>query len=167
MALGLGAGVPWVMCQQSDAPEEIVSAHTSLILPFPCFSLFVHYYFLHCTYNFFVWFCRLTPVMDFTVMVSSQILTGSQLFGLKIGMDGCLFDCFAIHLFKLLHFSQPELVFRSIKNKHYKFFYCRYAYWGGRVPHRPVKDNSFAVARFFQRGGSFHNYYMVIFTLII
>lgn len=24
MALGLGAGVPWVMCKQSDAPENIV-----------------------------------------------------------------------------------------------------------------------------------------------
>lgn len=35
------------------------------------------------------------------------------------------------------------------------------------MPHRPVEDNSFAVARFFQRGGSFHNYYMVIFTVII
>lgn len=26
MALGLGAGVPWVMCKQTDAPETIVSA---------------------------------------------------------------------------------------------------------------------------------------------
>jgi hypothetical protein len=25
-----------------------------------------------------------------------------------------------------------------------------------------VEDNAFAVARFFQRGGSFHNYYMVM-----
>ncbi len=24
MALGLGAGVPWVMCKQSDAPDNIV-----------------------------------------------------------------------------------------------------------------------------------------------
>lgn len=24
MALGLGAGVPWVMCKQTDAPENIV-----------------------------------------------------------------------------------------------------------------------------------------------
>lgn len=32
--------------------------------------------------------------------------------------------------------------------------------WGQPVPHRPVEDNAFAVARFFQRGGSFHNYYM-------
>lgn len=32
--------------------------------------------------------------------------------------------------------------------------------WGQAAPHRPVEDNAFAVARFFQRGGSFQNYYM-------
>jgi hypothetical protein len=37
----------------------------------------------------------------------------------------------------------------------------RFQNWGQPVPHRPVEDNAFAVARFFQRGGSFHNYYMV------
>ena len=37
----------------------------------------------------------------------------------------------------------------------------RFQNWGQAVPHRPVEDNAFAVARFFQRGGSFHNYYMV------
>jgi hypothetical protein len=26
MALGLGAGVPWVMCKQTDAPENIIDA---------------------------------------------------------------------------------------------------------------------------------------------
>lgn len=26
MALGLGAGVPWVMCRQTDAPYDIVSS---------------------------------------------------------------------------------------------------------------------------------------------
>ncbi|KAG6742697.1 hypothetical protein POTOM_053619 [Populus tomentosa] len=36
-----------------------------------------------------------------------------------------------------------------------------YTTWGGRLPHRPVEDLAFAVARFFQRGGSFQNYYMV------
>uniref|UniRef100_A0A6M2ELT5 Beta-galactosidase n=1 Tax=Populus davidiana TaxID=266767 RepID=A0A6M2ELT5_9ROSI len=35
-----------------------------------------------------------------------------------------------------------------------------YTTWGGRLPHRPVEDLAFAVARFFQRGGSFQNYYM-------
>ncbi|CAI9105117.1 OLC1v1003974C1 [Oldenlandia corymbosa var. corymbosa] len=32
--------------------------------------------------------------------------------------------------------------------------------FGGAVPHRPVEDIAFAVARFFQRGGTFQNYYM-------
>lgn len=37
----------------------------------------------------------------------------------------------------------------------------RYTSWGDRIPHRPTEDIAFAVARFFQRGGSFQNYYMV------
>lgn len=41
------------------------------------------------------------------------------------------------------------------------FWYVRYQDWGQSAPHRPVEDNAFAVARFFQLGGSFHNYYMV------
>ncbi|XP_042405295.1 beta-galactosidase-like [Zingiber officinale] len=32
--------------------------------------------------------------------------------------------------------------------------------FGGPVPHRPVEDLAFAVARFIQKGGSFVNYYM-------
>ncbi|CAM6119644.1 unnamed protein product [Calypogeia fissa] len=32
--------------------------------------------------------------------------------------------------------------------------------WGSHLPHRPVQDNAFAVARFYQRGGSYQNYYM-------
>ena len=38
----------------------------------------------------------------------------------------------------------------------------RYADWGGPLPHRPAEDSAFAVARFYQRGGSLQNYYMVI-----
>lgn len=30
------------------------------------------------------------------------------------------------------------------------------------MPFRPVEDLAFAVARFFQRGGTFQNYYMVL-----
>ncbi|XP_071716629.1 beta-galactosidase 10-like [Rutidosis leptorrhynchoides] len=32
--------------------------------------------------------------------------------------------------------------------------------FGGRNPHRPAEDVAFSVARFFQKGGSVHNYYM-------
>ncbi|KAJ0876170.1 putative beta-galactosidase [Helianthus annuus] len=28
MAVGLGAGVPWVMCEQADAPEYIVPSYS-------------------------------------------------------------------------------------------------------------------------------------------
>ncbi|ERN05588.1 hypothetical protein AMTRI_Chr12g267700 [Amborella trichopoda] len=32
--------------------------------------------------------------------------------------------------------------------------------WGGRDPHRPAEDVAYAVARFYQTGGTFQNYYM-------
>ncbi|KAL0663354.1 hypothetical protein Bca4012_100191 [Brassica carinata] len=32
--------------------------------------------------------------------------------------------------------------------------------WGGKNPHRTTEDVAFSVARFFQRGGTFNNYYM-------
>ncbi|KAG2324786.1 hypothetical protein Bca52824_007514 [Brassica carinata] len=32
--------------------------------------------------------------------------------------------------------------------------------WGGKNPHRTAEDVAFSVARFFQRGGTFNNYYM-------
>ncbi|KAL5976639.1 hypothetical protein ACLOJK_020972 [Asimina triloba] len=35
-----------------------------------------------------------------------------------------------------------------------------YTEFGGAVPHRPVEDLAFSVARFIQKGGSFVNYYM-------
>ena len=38
----------------------------------------------------------------------------------------------------------------------------RFLSFGGAVPFRPVEDLAFAVARFFQRGGTFQNYYMVL-----
>lgn len=34
MALGLGAGVPWVMCKQVDAPGSIVRPLACLMPPF-------------------------------------------------------------------------------------------------------------------------------------
>jgi hypothetical protein len=33
--------------------------------------------------------------------------------------------------------------------------------FGGAVPYRPTEDLAFAVARFYQRGGTMQNYYMV------
>lgn len=88
MAVGLGAGVPWVMCKQTDAPEYIIDACNG-------------------------YYC-----------------------------DG----------------------FKPNSNKKPIFWTENwdgwYTTWGGRLPHRPVEDLAFAVARFYQRGGSFQNYYM-------
>lgn len=41
------------------------------------------------------------------------------------------------------------------------FIANRFTAFGSPVPHRPVEDLAFAVARFIQKGGSFVNYYMV------
>jgi hypothetical protein len=38
----------------------------------------------------------------------------------------------------------------------------RFLSFGGAVPYRPVEDLAFAVARFYQLGGTFQNYYMVL-----
>ncbi|XP_061991633.1 beta-galactosidase 9 isoform X2 [Rosa rugosa] len=88
MALGLGAGVPWVMCKQVDAPGSIIDACNG-------------------------YYC-----------------------------DG----------YKSNSYNKPILWTEDWDGW--------YASWGGRLPHRPVEDLAFAVARFFQRGGSFQNYYM-------
>jgi len=37
----------------------------------------------------------------------------------------------------------------------------RFKNWGGRDPHRTAEDVAYSVARFFQTGGTFQNYYMV------
>ncbi|XP_024986389.1 beta-galactosidase 9 isoform X2 [Cynara cardunculus var. scolymus] len=88
MAVGLGAGVPWVMCRQTDAPENIIDA---------CNGYYCDGY---------------TPNSKKKPVIWTE------------NWDGW------------------------------------YTSWGGRLPHRPVEDLAFAVARFYQRGGSFQNYYM-------
>ncbi|XAR62547.1 Beta-galactosidase [Bertholletia excelsa] len=88
MATELGAGVPWVMCKQVDAPEYIIDACNG-------------------------YYC-----------------------------DG----------FKPNSYKKPTLWTENWDGW--------YTVWGGRLPHRPAEDIAFAVARFFERGGSFQNYYM-------
>ncbi|KAK8506257.1 hypothetical protein V6N13_100309 [Hibiscus sabdariffa] len=88
MALGLGAGVPWVMCKQTDAPGDIIDTCNN-------------------------YYC-----------------------------DG----------YKPNSPNKP-----TIWTEDWDGWYTT---WGGRLPHRPVEDLAFAVARFFQRGGSLMNYYM-------
>ncbi|PQQ04921.1 beta-galactosidase 8 [Prunus yedoensis var. nudiflora] len=89
MAVALDTGVPWVMCQQDDAPASVIS-----------------------TCNGF--YCdQWTP---------------------------------------------------KLPDKRPKMWTENWSGWflsfGGAVPQRPVEDLAFAVARFFQRGGTFQNYYM-------
>ncbi|OIW19190.1 hypothetical protein TanjilG_04933 [Lupinus angustifolius] len=88
MALSLGAGVPWVMCRQQDAPSDIIDT---------CNAYYCDGFKPNSNHKPIIW---------------------------TENWDGW------------------------------------YADWGERLPHRPVEDLAFAVARFFQRGGSFVNYYM-------
>ena len=39
---------------------------------------------------------------------------------------------------------------------------CRFQTFGESNPHRPPEDVAFAVARFFEKGGSVQNYYVVM-----
>lgn len=70
-------------------------------------------------------------------------------------------------VFRCYHFKGLFIMFYflQIYEEWFYFFFLlifwRYTKWGGRLPHRPAEDLAFAVARFFQRGGSFQNYYMV------
>ncbi|RZB84029.1 hypothetical protein D0Y65_032463 [Glycine soja] len=88
MATSLDTGVPWVMCQQADAPDPIIN-----------------------TCNGF--YCdQFTPNSN----------------------------------------TKPKMWTENWSGWFLPF--------GGAVPYRPVEDLAFAVARFFQRGGTFQNYYM-------
>ncbi|KAL5765826.1 hypothetical protein ACOSP7_016443 [Xanthoceras sorbifolium] len=88
MALSLNTGVPWVMCQQSDAPDPIINTCNGF----------------YCD-NF-------TPNSN----------------------------------------NKPKIWTENWSGWFLPF--------GGPVPYRPVEDLAFAVARFYQRGGTFQNYYM-------
>ncbi|CAI9117606.1 OLC1v1019017C1 [Oldenlandia corymbosa var. corymbosa] len=88
MAVGLNAGVPWIMCRQVDAPEYILDT------------------------------CNAYYCDGFRPNSPNKPVIWTE------DWDGW------------------------------------YTSWGGRIPHRPVEDIAFAVARFFQRGGSLMNYYM-------
>ncbi|KAI4334419.1 hypothetical protein L6164_019116 [Bauhinia variegata] len=88
MATSLDTGVPWVMCQQADAPNPIIN-----------------------TCNGF--YCdQFTPNSNQKPKMWTENWTGWFLS------------------------------------------------FGGAVPYRPVEDIAFSVARFYQRGGTFQNYYM-------
>ncbi|KAF5941962.1 hypothetical protein HYC85_019604 [Camellia sinensis] len=103
MATGLGAGVPWVMCKQVDAPGDVVNT---------CF-------------------------LSFGISVSSCYHTCNEYY-----CDG----------YKPNSYKKP-----TIWTENWDGWYME---WGGTWPHRPAEDLAFAVARFFERGGSFQNYYI-------
>ncbi|KAL7224940.1 hypothetical protein ACSBR1_026261 [Camellia fascicularis] len=88
MAISQNIGVPWIMCQESDAPEPMINTCNG-------------------------WYCdQFTPNRPSSPKMWTENWTG------------------------------------WFKN------------WGGLDPHRTAEDLAFSVARFFQTGGTFQNYYM-------
>ncbi|KAL0317452.1 UNVERIFIED_CONTAM: Beta-galactosidase 15 [Sesamum angustifolium] len=88
MANSLDIGVPWIMCQQNDAPTSVINTCNG-------------------------WYCdQFTPNNPNSPKMWTENWTG------------------------------------WFKN------------WGGKDPYRTAEDLAFSVARFFQLGGSFQNYYM-------
>ncbi|KAF3439717.1 hypothetical protein FNV43_RR17995 [Rhamnella rubrinervis] len=88
MAESLNVGVPWIMCQESDAPQPIINTCNG-------------------------WYCdQFTPNNPNSPKMWTENWTGW---------------------------------FKS---------------WGTKDPHRTAEDVAYAVARFFQTGGTFQNYYM-------
>ncbi|XP_023529881.1 beta-galactosidase 15-like isoform X2 [Cucurbita pepo subsp. pepo] len=88
MADSLKVGVPWIMCQQADAPEPMINTCNG-------------------------WYCdQFTPNNPNSPKMWTENWTGW---------------------------------FKS---------------WGGKDPHRTSEDLAFSVARFYQLGGTFQNYYM-------
>ncbi|KAI8017315.1 Beta-galactosidase 15 [Camellia lanceoleosa] len=89
MAISQNIGVPWIMCQESDAPEPMINTCNG-------------------------WYCdQFTPNRPNNPKMWTENWT------------------------------------RWFKN------------WGGLDPHRTAEDLAFSVARFFQTGGTFQNYYML------
>ncbi|KAK3035261.1 hypothetical protein RJ639_034698 [Escallonia herrerae] len=74
MALSQNIGVPWIMCQQFDAPEPVVAYKLEKFLSTLSIAL-------HC------FFCRSIHAIHFTVISSLQALQTRPKFGLKIGLD--------------------------------------------------------------------------------
>ncbi|CAK9171385.1 unnamed protein product [Ilex paraguariensis] len=88
MAQSMDIGIPWIMCQQNDAPQPMINTCNG-------------------------WYCdQFTPNSPNSPKMWTENWTGW---------------------------------FKS---------------WGGKDPHRTAEDVAFAVARFFQLGGTFQNYYM-------
>ncbi|KAJ6392875.1 hypothetical protein OIU77_022372 [Salix suchowensis] len=88
MAQSLDIGVPWIMCQQDDAPEPIISTCNG-------------------------WYCD--------------------------------------------QYQPPRSNIPKMWTENWTGWYKN---WGGKDPHRTAEDLAFAVARFYQLGGTFQNYYM-------
>lgn len=92
---------------------------------------------------------------------SPPILSRNPKCGQRIGQDG---KCLPPSLDSYCLPVQPsDFIYMFLHFDFLKYLeYARFLSFGGAVPYRPVEDIAFAVARFFQLGGTFQNYYMVL-----
>lgn len=98
MAVAQNIGVPWIMCQQSDAPSSVVFiAFSSSLLSFLnraidhlYFSLIYPVDIFDHSFFFFLLCCpnRLTHAMDSTAIHLHQTIQKVRKCGLKTGLDG-------------------------------------------------------------------------------
>jgi hypothetical protein len=104
----------------------------------------------------------------------SSYIAGTFSF-LPIDFDPAVFEfsCFRLTFFlkgmqKHIECSQSSFFESSFTTYLFgaSLLFFRFKTFGGRDPHRPAEDVAFSVARFFQKGGSVQNYYMV-FSLLI
>lgn len=117
MANSLDTGVPWVMCQQRDAPDPMVTLNkepSKLQLNFLTHSQSLMRGFFNYEY-------RSTLAMGSTVMGTNRMLKTNPQCGPRIGRDGflrlvvlCLIDQYKILHLRLLVFTKEAEPFRTI-----------------------------------------------------
>lgn len=95
--------------------------------------------------------------MDGTATTSHQLIPTPQKCGPKIGRDGAYF----IQIMQLTFIVNIVIILNRTL--------YRFKAWGedNNDPHRRVEDIAFAVARFYQTGGTFQNYYMVSIAFLL
>lgn len=92
MAESLDIGVPWIMCQENDAPEPMVF-YSTLILPYSKMILSYFYFYLrldifHINFPFYYFRYRSTHATVGIAIVSPLIVQAFQKCGPRIGLAG-------------------------------------------------------------------------------
>lgn len=85
-AESLKVGVPWIMCQQNDAPQPMVSFIFQRITSWLHHNPYIHNFFL--SFVFFSFSSRSTHAMDFIATSSHRTIPTVLRCGLRTGLAG-------------------------------------------------------------------------------